>query len=91
MKSKEGKEVKDIKKVIEEFCADNDLELVKNYSGHSMYGKTCYGIICDSLRALVALSDYIRDNGFESAYDALGNVDVDNMGYQKIFYFKKVV
>jgi len=80
----------DIKTVIENFCEDNDLELVKRYSGRGMYGKTCYGIVCDSIRTLLELTDYIRDNGFDSVTDVLGNVEIDNMGYQKIFYFRRV-
>lgn len=80
----------DIKTVIENFCEDNDLELVKRYSGRGMYGKTCYGIVCDSIRTLLELTDYIRDNGFDSVTDVLGNVEIDNMGYQKIFYFRRL-
>lgn len=80
----------DIKKVIADFCDERGLELVKRYSGRYMYGKTCYGIVCDSIKTILNLSDYIRDNGFDSVVDVLGNVEIDNMGYQKIIYFRKV-
>ena len=80
----------DNKKVIADFCDERGLELVKRYSGRCMYGKTCYGIVCDSIKTILNLSDYIRDNGFDSVVDVLGNVEIDNMGYQKIIYFRKV-
>lgn len=80
----------DIREVIESFCEREGIELIKRYSGRGMYGKECYGIVCDSFRTLLVLGDYIRDNEFDSIVDVLGNVDVDNMGYQKIFYFKKI-
>lgn len=91
MKSEEGKVMADkVKKAIEEFCSDRGLELVKRYSGRCMYGNTCYGIVCDDINTLLYLSDYLRNNGIKSVASALGNVEIDNMGYQKIIYFRNV-
>lgn len=82
-----------VKELIENFCEENDLELLPDYSGRSMYGKRCYGIVVgsDALLVLVKLCDYLRDNGVDSLTDVLGEPKTDSMGLSRLIYFPKVV
>ena len=85
MMNKQKEKVLDI---IKEFCEDNDLEYVDDYSGRCMYGRTCIGIVGDDmLTELVNLCDRLHDEEINSAYDSLGCVYMDNMGRQSIIYF----
>ena len=75
--------------LIRMFCEERDNEFRDNYSGSYMYGCTCVGIVTENspLSELVALCDYLRDNGVESCEEVLESVSKDDMGYNSIIYF----
>ena len=77
---------------IERFCEDKDVSFTDDYSGRSMYGRTCVGIVTDDVfETVIDLCDFLRDEGYASAKTALGStVNVDNMGLSKIAYFPNV-
>lgn len=78
-----------IKEVIIEFCESNELSYRTDYSGRCMYGRTCFGIVCDDVMdTLVQLCDVIRDNlENRNAYDELGSPRTDSLGLETILYF----
>lgn len=69
---------------------DSDIRL--NYSGRSMYGRTCFGIIGSmSVFAEFLLAVERSDCGDEYANPLADRVTTDSMGYDTIFYFPGVV
>jgi len=61
------------------FCLANDIggEVVEDYSGRGMFGKTCWGIICGNINECI-----------ESGVDyGLKGAKSDNMGEQYIVYY----
>lgn len=78
--------------LIKTFCEDFGYEFRDDYSGRSMYGKKCVGIVPDVtyMACLVQLVDYLRDEGVYNAYDLLGDPRVDSMGMDTIIYFPKI-
>ena len=83
--------MKTLGEIIRELCEDNDLECRDNYSGRGMYGRTCYGIVTDNIfYVVITLCDMIRDEGYESAADIIGEVRTDSMGLDKIVYFPSI-
>lgn len=81
-----------LKKLLIDFCNSNELRYEEDYSGKSMFGRTCFGIVCDDpLNTLAQLCDYLRDTDFiTSAYDALGVSRIDSMGLSRILYFPNI-
>ena len=72
-----------------EFCDGNELSYTTDYSGRCMYGRTCFGIVCDDIPStLVQVVDVVRDcDGIGNAYDVLGRPRFDSLGLSKILYF----
>lgn len=81
-----------LKEILIDFCESNELEYRTDYAGRFMYGKKCFGIVCDSpLSTAIQLADAIRDcEDFNSAYDELGTPRMDNLGLSYILYFPSV-
>lgn len=75
--------------LIRAFCEERGNRFRDDYSGRSMYGSRCVGIVTESnsLSEIVALCDYLRDNGVESCEEVLEIIREDNMGYDTIIYF----
>lgn len=78
-----------LEKVLIDFCESNELEYRTDYSGRGMFGRQCFGIVCDDpLCTLAELCDHLRDTeGITSAYAELGVPRIDSMGLSKILYF----
>lgn len=81
--------------MINEFADINDLSLRKGYSGRSMYGEQCIGIVCEEpLLTLIELLAYIVDNDEEmmgkEVVDILGKPEIDTMAFKYILYFPKL-
>lgn len=70
------KTITKIKKVVKEV----DGELVDNYSGRCMFGKTCYGVIGNS----------IQDLFYASCQAKLPKPCIDNMGLSYIAYWPNI-
>ena len=50
---------------IERFCEDKDVSFTDDYSGRSMYGRTCVGIVTDDVfETVIDLCDFLRDEGY---------------------------
>ena len=75
--------------LIKEFCEERDNEFRNDYSGRSMYGGHCIGIVTSNqtLAEIVALCDYLRDNGVESCEEVFESIREDDMGHRNIIYF----
>lgn len=82
-----------LENVLIDFCESNEFEYRTDYSGRGMYGKQCFGIICDyPLDIIVILVDVIRDcEEFENAFEISGSPKIDSMGLSQILYFPKVM
>lgn len=78
-----------LKEVLIDFCESNELEYRTDYSGRGMFGRKCFGVVCDDpLSTAIVLADAIRDTEcFNSAYDELGSPRTDSMGLSEILYF----
>lgn len=81
--------------MMNEFADINDLSLRKGYSGRSMYGEQCIGIICEEpLLTLAELLAYIVDNDEEMTgqdiLDILGEPKMDTMALNYILYFPEL-
>ena len=82
-----------IKEVLINFCDDFGLSYRTDYSGRGMFGRTCFGIVCedDMMSTLIQLCDAIRDSeDFISAYNELGIPRTDSMGMDTILYFPSI-
>lgn len=70
--------------IIKDFCDEycDEYKYYADYSGRSMYGRCCVGIVCcNPLETLLSLCDYICSLGYPRA---------DNMGKDMILYFPKI-
>lgn len=81
-----------LKEVLIDFCESNELEYRMDYSGRGMFGRKCFGVVCDDpLSIAIMLADAIRDTEcFVGAYDELGTPRMDSMGLSSILYFPSV-
>lgn len=74
--------------LVKTFCEENEYSFSNGYSGRGMYGGKCISITTgDILLTLLELSDYLHNNGIESATDTLGSPCMDSMGMDKVVYF----
>lgn len=81
------------KKEAEAIAEITNGEIRDAYSGRGMYGKTCYGVVVDSLDDLIeGLGRYITEIPYGTPNDpnhvgpALENLRMDEMGLEKILY-----
>jgi hypothetical protein len=73
---------------------DNDLEPYYGYSGRSMYGTTCFGLVGDVAKINGFIIDLVRnvmednDNEVNEEFlDSFRRMSVDSMGRDSIMYF----
>jgi hypothetical protein len=65
---------------------------IRSYSGRGMYGKSCVGIVCNSVGTIARLIAYATveactsDEGEDFA-DAVSGMHTDSMGSSIIFYW----
>lgn len=88
--------------IIKDFCDEycDEYKYYADYSGRSMYGRCCVGIVCfNPLETLLSLCDYICSNlksynielnDTEPITSVLGYPRTDNMGKDMILYFPKI-
>jgi hypothetical protein len=67
-------------KVIQEVADEVGGILQESYSGRGMYGKTCYGIVCDNIETCVE----------EANFRGLFGAQSDSMGKHFIVYWPSV-
>lgn len=85
-----GGSMKDLKKLIKDFCNEYDLGYRDDYSGRFMFGRICIGIVCDNSKSTYEnLVQYLIDKTGERFIDIANALDVkyDDMGKGKIIYF----
>lgn len=81
-----------VKEILIDFCDCNELQYMTDYSGRGMFGKTCFGVVCDNiLSTLVQIVDTLRDSeDIKNAYDVLGTPKTDTFGLSYILYFPNI-
>lgn len=86
---------------IKDFCEENEIELRENYSGRSMYGKTCIGFVTnENLFSLgFKLHQFLSEMSdpeiyqeelcdLEEVFDC--GVNADSIGLSSIVYFPSI-
>lgn len=94
----EEKEItmENIKELIKEYCDDEGLSYMEDYSGRGMYNRRCVAVTCDNpLYVLSGLFAFLVDWMGEGSiggdiYYALGEPRQDSMGMSSILYFPKL-
>jgi hypothetical protein len=82
--------------LLKTFANDNDYNLRLDYSGRSMYGKTCIGFDTDSNQNLfslgIDLARFLSENSEYDLLEAFQNTTIksDSMGMGDIVYFPKM-
>lgn len=80
---------------IRQFVSDNtQYSLYEGYSGRSMFGKKCLGVVVrsgDSFMAfLIALTKYLDEQGIEDMDCELESASYDDLGKDTIVYFPRI-
>lgn len=77
--------------LIREFCENNNenCHYYEGYSGRGMCSHKCIGVVCKGniFKEIVRLADFLHEKGISSAEKALGRIQMDSMGLDKIVYF----
>lgn len=68
---------------------DPDADIRTNYSGRGMFGKTCLGLVYDSLSDLLVFVAYLARED-EDHLDWISRVRQDSMGMSTIAYWPSV-
>lgn len=88
--------MENIKELIKEYCDDEGLNYMEDYSGRGMFSKKCVAITCDNplyvLSGIFAfLVDWMGEGGVGGdIYCALGKLREDSLGMSRILYFSKL-
>lgn len=86
--------MENIRALIKDYCATENLNYRENYSGRGMYGRSCVAIDCDNpLETLAGIFVYLVDSDDLGGHDvmmALGEPKLDSMGMGSVLYFPKL-
>lgn len=77
------------KEVAEIFENYGNVEVRDNYSGRGMFGRICYGIVCDEYEFFETLGNIMVDGTEEEREEVaeyISNIKRDNMGLDMIYY-----
>jgi hypothetical protein len=76
--------------IIEEAAGNYDGEITE-YSGRSMYGKTCLGITLDDFRKIAEMLVYIAGDDHDLATMLANGLTLDSMGRSMIAYWPTIL
>jgi hypothetical protein len=78
--------------LIRDFVENNGDSIRKQYSGRSMYGKYCFGIVCDNAYStLMYLTQMLMENDERNLIEEMASmIRSDSMGLSKILYFPRI-
>lgn len=66
--------------ILAEIADEIDGTVRTSYSGRGMYGRSCYGIVCD----------YARDAIEAAAQSGIVGAETDDMGLRQIAYWRRI-
>lgn len=80
-----------ITSLIKEFCESNNenCHYYEGYSGRGMFCCKCIGIVCKGnvFNQIVKLADFLHENDVYPVEKAIGRIQMDSMGLDRIIYF----
>ena len=76
--------------IIEEAASNYDGE-IREYTGRSMYGKTCLGITLNDIRKVAEMLVYVAGDDHDLATMLANNLTFDNMGLSVIAYWPTIL
>lgn len=79
--------------LLKEFCENSeDCRFYENYSGRGMYGRKCVGFVCEDnvFQHIIRLADFLHESAVSSAEEALGQIQMDQLGFERIVYFPEL-
>lgn len=88
--------MENIKELIKEYCDDEGLSYMEDYSERGIYGRSCVAVTCDNpLYVLSGLFAFLVDWMGEGSvggdiYYTLGEPREDSLGMSRILYFPKL-